>query len=46
MTALISSSVSRLVGAHVHVGTLGWVSLALMGALDYLVPLVSGNPLS
>jgi cytochrome c oxidase cbb3-type subunit I len=33
-------------GAHVHVGTLGWVSLALMGALYYLVPLVSGNALS
>ncbi len=35
-----------IVGAHVHIGTLGWISLALMGALYYLVPLVSGNPLS
>ena len=37
---------SLIVGAHVHVGTLGWVSLALMGALYYFVPLVSGKPLS
>ena len=35
-----------IVGAHVHVGTLGWISLALMGALYYLVPLVSGKSLS
>jgi cytochrome c oxidase cbb3-type subunit 1 len=35
-----------IVGAHVHIGTLGWISLALMGALYYLVPLVSGKALS
>ncbi len=35
-----------IVGAHTHIGTLGWISLSLMGALYYLVPLVSGNPLS
>jgi cytochrome c oxidase cbb3-type subunit 1 len=35
-----------IVGAHTHVGLLGWVSMALMGTLYYLVPLVSGNPLS
>ena len=35
-----------IVGAHTHIGLLGWVSMALMGALYYLVPLVSGNSLS
>lgn len=35
-----------IVGAHVHIGTLGWISLSLMGALYYLVPLVSGNSVS
>jgi cytochrome c oxidase cbb3-type subunit 1 len=35
-----------IVGAHVHVGTLGWVTLALAGALYYLVPQVSGKSLS
>jgi cytochrome c oxidase cbb3-type subunit 1 len=35
-----------IVGAHTHIGTLGWVSLGLMGALYYLVPLTSGRPLS
>ena len=35
-----------IVGAHAHIGTLGWISLSLMGTLYYLVPLVSGNPLS
>ena len=35
-----------IVGAHVHIGTLGWISLALMGALYYLVPLTSENSLS
>jgi len=33
-------------GAHVHIGTLGWISMTLMGVLYYLVPLVSGKPLS
>jgi cbb3-type cytochrome oxidase subunit 1 len=27
-------------------GTLGWVSMSLMGIMYYLVPLVSGKPLS
>ncbi|MBM3705697.1 MAG: hypothetical protein FJW66_04135 [Actinobacteria bacterium] len=35
-----------IVGAHTHVGTLGWVTLALAGALYYLVPKVSGKSLS
>lgn len=35
-----------IIGAHTHIGTLGWVSMSLMGALYYLVPLVSGKPLS
>ena len=35
-----------IVGAHTYIGLLGWVSLTLMGVLYYLVPLVSGNPLS
>ena len=35
-----------IVGAHTHIGLLGWVSLTLMGTLYYLVPLVSGKSLS
>jgi cytochrome c oxidase cbb3-type subunit I len=35
-----------IVGAHVHIGTLGWISMSLMGALYYLVPLVPGKSLS
>lgn len=35
-----------IVGAHVHIGTLGWISMTLMGALYYLTPLVSEKPLS
>jgi len=35
-----------IVGAHVHIGTLGWLSLTLMGVLYYLVPLLSEKPLS
>ena len=35
-----------IVGAHTHIGTLGWISLTLMGTLYYLVPLLSEKPLS
>ncbi len=35
-----------IVGAHTHIGTLGWISLSLMGTLYYLVPQVSGRSLS
>ena len=35
-----------IVGAHAHIGLLGWVSVALMGVLYYLVPRISGNSLS
>lgn len=35
-----------IVGAHVHVGTMGWLAFSVMGALYYLVPLVSGNSIS
>ena len=35
-----------IVGAHTHIGLLGWVSLALIGGLYYLVPIVSGKALS
>ncbi|MEK7817099.1 MAG: cbb3-type cytochrome c oxidase subunit I [Actinomycetota bacterium] len=35
-----------MVGGHAHIGTLGWVSLALMGTLYYLVPLLSEKQLS
>lgn len=35
-----------IIGAHAHIGTLGWISLALMGTLYYLVPLFSEKPLS
>lgn len=37
---------SIITSAHVHVGTLGWISMTLMGVLYYLVPLVSENALS
>ncbi len=30
-------------GAHVHVGLMGWMSLALMAAIYYLVPIFSGK---
>jgi len=32
-----------IVGAHVHIGTLGWISLTLMALIYYLLPLVSGK---
>ena len=32
-----------IVGAHVHVGLVGWVSLALAALIYYLVPLLSGK---
>jgi len=35
-----------IVGAHVHIGTLGWISLSLMGIFYYLVPRLSEKPLS
>lgn len=35
-----------IVGAHAHVGLLGWVTLGLAGVLYYLVPLLSGKTLS
>ncbi len=35
-----------IVGAHVHVGTMGFLAMAVMGAFYYLVPLVSGNQIS
>jgi cbb3-type cytochrome oxidase subunit 1 len=35
-----------IVGAHVHIGTLGWISMTLEGMLYYLVPLVSGKAIS
>lgn len=35
-----------IVGAHVHIGTLGFIGMALQGIFYYLVPLLSGKPLS
>ncbi len=35
-----------IIGAHVHIGTLGWISMSLEGLLYYMVPLVSGKRLS
>ena len=30
-------------GAHVHIGLMGWMSLALMAGIYYLVPILSGK---
>lgn len=35
-----------IVGAHVHVGTLGWISLTLAALIYYLVPRLTGKPLA
>ncbi|RME69862.1 MAG: hypothetical protein D6784_17675 [Chloroflexi bacterium] len=35
-----------IVGAHVHIGTLGWIGMGMMGLFYYLVPKVSGKELS
>jgi cytochrome c oxidase cbb3-type subunit 1 len=37
---------SIIVGAHVHIGTLGWIGLTIMGLLYYLVPKLVDKPLS
>lgn len=34
-----------IIGAHVHIGLLGWVALALWGNIYYLLPLL-GKPIS
>ncbi len=34
-----------IVGMHSHWNLLGWVSLALIGAIYYLVPVITGNEL-
>ena len=35
-----------IVGAHVHVGTLGWISLTLVALIYYLVPRITGNSIA
>ena len=35
-----------IVGAHVHVGLLGWVSLALAALIYYLVPVLTNKPIA
>jgi len=35
-----------IIGAHVHIGTLGWIGMGLMGVFYHMVPKLSGNPLS
>ncbi len=37
---------SIIVGAHVHIGTLGWLGMGMMGLFYYLVPKISGKALS
>ena len=44
--ARIPDGARIMVGGHAHIGTLGWLSLALMGTLYYLVPLLSEKQLS
>ncbi len=35
-----------IVGAHVHVGLLGWVSLALAALIYYLIPALTNKPIA
>ena len=35
-----------IVGAHTHIGTLGWVSLPLFAVIYYLAPILSGKPIA
>ena len=35
-----------IVGAHVHVGLLGWVSLTLVALIYYLVPVLTSKPIA
>ncbi|MBI4333931.1 MAG: cbb3-type cytochrome c oxidase subunit I [Chloroflexi bacterium] len=35
-----------IVGAHTHIALLGWVSLTLVAAVYYLLPLFSGKPIA
>src|SRR3972149_8298536 len=35
-----------IVGAHVHVNTLGWVSLMLVALVYYLVPILTNKPIA
>lgn len=37
---------SIITGAHVHVGLVGWVSLALAALIYYLVPLLTNKPIA
>jgi len=34
-----------LTSAHTHIGLMGWMTLALMAAIYYLVPIISGKPI-
>ena len=36
---------SMIGAAHTHVGLMGWMSLALMAAFYYIVPIISGKPI-
>jgi len=35
-----------IIGAHVHIGTLGWLGMGMMGVFYHMVPKISGKPLS
>ena len=46
VSAITHSPVGGLLtSAHTHVGLMGWMSLALMAAIYYLVPILSGKPI-
>jgi len=36
---------SMISGVHTHIGLMGWMSLALMAALYYIMPNISGKPI-
>jgi cytochrome c oxidase cbb3-type subunit 1 len=37
---------SIIIGAHVHVGLLGWVSLMVVALIYYLVPVLTNKPIA
>ena len=43
---LMQGPAEIIVGAHVHVNTLGWVSLMLVALVYYLVPILTNKPIA
>jgi cytochrome c oxidase cbb3-type subunit 1 len=45
LTALPGEVHDLIVGMHVHLNLLGWVSMALMGTIYLALPMVTGKPI-